>query len=97
MCHHTRPVAGAHARRCSANFLLWGAGRSCGTLLVVALGLSGGGQGLEEAGNVAKALVGASEVAVAPHGPLQGLDGIQLEVLSIHWNVRSQRLKVKVT
>lgn len=61
------------------------------------LRLSRGGQGLEEAGDVAKALVCVSKIAVAAHGSLQGLDGIQLEVLSIHRNVRSQRLEVKVT
>lgn len=96
MHHHVRAIAGAHAPRCGAHLLLGGAGWRCGRLLVATLRLSRGGQGLEEAGDVAKALVCVSEVAVAPHGSLQGLDGIQLEVLSIHWNVRSQGLKVKV-
>lgn len=96
MHQHTRPLTGAHAPWGGAHLLLCGTGCSCGLLLVVTLRLSRGGQGLEEAGNVAKALVCVSKVAVAPHGSLQGLDWIQLKVLSIHWNVRSQCLKVKV-
>lgn len=97
MCHHTRPISGAHTRWCGAHLLLWGAGCSCRALLIVTLRLSRGGQGLEEAGDVAEALVCVSKVAVATHGSLHGLDGIQFEVLSIHWNVRSQCLEVKVT
>lgn len=97
MPHHTGPITGGHTPRCGAHLLLWGTGCSFGLLLVVTLRLSSGGQGLEEVGNVAKALVCMSKAAVATHGSLQGPDGIQLEVFSIHWNVRSQCLKVKVT
>lgn len=98
---------GVHGALARASLLL--AVPGCSRLLpVAAVGLRRGGQGLEEAGDVAEALVLLAEAvaagaaaAVGAGTPLQRLrlwdDGIQLEVLAVHRDVGGQSLQVQVT
>lgn len=108
MPHHVWPSMGICIPLAGDSLFPSSPGWRCCTL-VVAWGLGGGGQGLEEAGHIVETLLGGlvslGQAGVAPHGScwgcLQGLwlwdDGIELEVLSIHRDIRSQSLQVQIT
>lgn len=71
--HYVRPVTGVQGALAGASLPPRGPGRSR-LVLVEALGLRRGGQGLEEAGDVAEArlggLLGLGQAVVAPNGSI---------------------------
>lgn len=107
LARHVRHSSGVH--RALAGVSLLARSPGCGHLgLVVPLWVRRGGQGLEEAGDVAEAVLGGWAVG-GEVVPSQGSrcpcfhwlwlrdDGIELEVLSVHGDVGSQGLQVQVT